>query len=581
MTIARKLWLGFGVLIVIFLVADLTILLSAATMNRDLTQTLSVEETARTAAYEMEIKTVEIGRDVRVYSLNGDPRYRENFAKDRAQFEESKARYDEVVDTRKGKELGDRIDALYGEYVSLGDSLMDEKDQQGTVSTGEQEEFLKRQNELGSLLSQEVQPWATQQLSQAEDDANAAVRTVYVTIVSLILVGLIVGMLAASLIYRGIMGSVRALTEGANRIGRGEMDHRIDVDTSDELGAVASAFNDMLDRRREANAALNESEERFRLLSDATFEGVVMSENARIVDANRAFAEMFGYDLPEIVGLSVRELITPESLELVLHNISSDAEETYEAVALRKDGTRFDVEVRGKASSYQGRTVRIAALRDVTERKRAETRLREAEERYRTLVEQVPAVIYVQQVAADRSKGTNPTVYASPQIEEQTGYPPQAFEEDPELRIELLHPDDREWVLAEDERTDETGEPFKVEYRSIRRDGRVVWIRDEAFLVRDEEGSPSYWQGIRLDITDRKAAEEALRESEERYRLVARATNEVIWDNDPATGEQVWDGAIEAMFGYAPDEMRALIVDDNATNRRILSKQLSSWTIEN
>src|SRR5215208_549036 len=272
MTIARKLWLGFGVLILIFLVADLTILLSAATMNRDLTQIVSVEERARTAAYEMEINTVEIGRDVRVYSLSGEPRYRENFAKDRTEFEESKARYDEVVDTRKGKELGDRIDALYGEYVSLGESLMDNKDQQGTVSTGEQEEFLRRQNELDSFLSQEVQPWATQQLAQAKDDANAAVRNVYVAIVSLILVGLIVGILAATLIYRGIMGSVRALTEGANRIGHGEMDRRIDVDTSDELGAVASAFNDMLDRHREANAALNESEERFRRLSDATFE---------------------------------------------------------------------------------------------------------------------------------------------------------------------------------------------------------------------------------------------------------------------------------------------------------------------
>jgi PAS domain S-box-containing protein len=351
------------------------------------------------------------------------------------------------------------------------------------------------------------------------------------------------------------MGSVRALTEGADRIGHGEMDRRIDVDTSDELGAVASAFNDMLDRHREANAALNESEERFRRLSDATFEGVVMSENARIVDANRAFAEMFGYDLPEVVGLSIPELVAPESLELVLHNISSNVQETYEAVALRKGGTRFDVEVRGKASPYHGRTVRIAALRDVTERKRAETRLREAEERYRTLVEQVPAVIYVQQVAAERSNDTNPPVYASPQIEEQTGYPPQAFEQDPELWMKLLHPADRERVLAQDARTDETRESFKIEYRLVRRDGRVVWIRDEAFLVRDEEDNPSYWQGIRLDITDRKEAEEALRQSEERYRLVTRATYEIIWDNDPATGEQVWDGAIEAMFGYSPDEI--------------------------
>ena len=152
MTIARKLGLGFGVLILIFFVAGLTILLSVATMNRELTKIVAA---------------VEIGRDVRVYMINGDPRYREEFANDQAQFEEFKARYDELADTRKRKELGDHIDTLYGEYVSLGEALMDKKDEQGMVSTGDQEQFLRLQNELGSFLSEEVQPWASQQLAEA------------------------------------------------------------------------------------------------------------------------------------------------------------------------------------------------------------------------------------------------------------------------------------------------------------------------------------------------------------------------------------------------------------------------------
>jgi PAS domain-containing protein len=73
--------------------------------------------------------------------------------------------------------------------------------------------------------------------------------------------------------------------------------------------------------------------------------------------------------------------------------------------------------------------------------------------------------------------------------------------------------------------------------------------------VRANTGEVTGVTGVSIDITDRKEAEEALRESEERYRLVARATNEAIWDNDLTTGRQSWNGAVEAMFGYSPDEI--------------------------
>jgi serine phosphatase RsbU (regulator of sigma subunit) len=76
-----------------------------------------------------------------------------------------------------------------------------------------------------------------------------------------------------------------------------------------------------------------------------------------------------------------------------------------------------------------------------------------------------------------------------------------------------IHPEDRERVLSEEARTDESGEPFKVEYRVIARDGRVVWVRDEATLVRDEEGEPLYWLGVQYDVTEQK------REAQERERI--------------------------------------------------------------
>jgi PAS domain S-box-containing protein len=135
----------------------------------------------------------------------------------------------------------------------------------------------------------------------------------------------------------------------------------------------------------------------------------------------------------------------------------------------------------------------------------------EAETRYRTLVEQTPAITYVQEPL----ESTNPkaVTYVSPQYETILGYPPESKMIDEEHWLRTIHPEDRERVLAEEARTDQTGEPFKVEYRVIAGDGRVVWVRDEATLVRDEEGHPLYWLGVQYDVTDQK------REAQERERI--------------------------------------------------------------
>src|SRR5215207_8525071 len=108
--------------------------------------------------------------------------------------------------------------------------------------------------------------------------------------------------------------------------------------------------------------------------------------------------------------------------------------------------------------------------------------------------------------------------YMSPQYEALLGYPAETEILDEEHWLRMLHPDDRERVLAEEIRTDETGEPFKIEYRLIARDGRVVWVRDEATLLKDEDGNSLYWLGVQYDITEQKRAEEDFRKSEERFR---------------------------------------------------------------
>jgi diguanylate cyclase (GGDEF)-like protein/PAS domain S-box-containing protein len=143
---------------------------------------------------------------------------------------------------------------------------------------------------------------------------------------------------------------------------------------------------------------------------------------------------------------------------------------------------------------------------DASERDEIERRRGSAEARYRALVEHIPAVTYIDSVDEVSS-----AVYMSPQVEPMLGYAPEEWLVDTKFFIKILHPGDRERVLAENERTNWSGEPFNMEYRLVARDGRTVWVRDEAVLVKDEGGRPLYWHGVMVDVTERKALEERLR----------------------------------------------------------------------
>jgi PAS domain S-box-containing protein len=130
---------------------------------------------------------------------------------------------------------------------------------------------------------------------------------------------------------------------------------------------------------------------------------------------------------------------------------------------------------------------------DITERRWAEEAPKEAEERYRTLVEQIPAVTYIDKV----TDGPDEPAYTSLQIEELLGYTPEEWEEG-HLWTERLHAEDRERILEADERFEAGGELFSEEYKLLARDGSVVWVREDAVLVRDEKGEPLYFQGVIL-----------------------------------------------------------------------------------
>jgi PAS domain S-box-containing protein len=131
--------------------------------------------------------------------------------------------------------------------------------------------------------------------------------------------------------------------------------------------------------RKLAEAALRESEERFRSLIEATFDGIIIHKDGVIMDANQGFARMFGYELSEVVGRHMADFADEQYRDVIIENIRSGGVQIYEAVGVRKDGARINLELFGKDHVYKVQPVRVTALRDITREKKLQASLRHSE----------------------------------------------------------------------------------------------------------------------------------------------------------------------------------------------------------
>ena len=284
---------------------------------------------------------------------------------------------------------------------------------------------------------------------------------------------------------------------------------RIDIDlstaplrnASGEVVGVMSVIADVTERRR-AERALVASEARTAAVLAAALDCVITIDHAgRIVDFNPAAEETFGWTSGEVVGRSFLEVALPPQqrggLEETFRTGATPLLGTrLEIEAVDSDGRPFSAELVVSRVHVDGPPLFTACLRDITRRKAQEEQLRETAAKYRTLVERLPIATYLNDLGLPIR-----TTWISPQIERMLGFLPEEWLADGFFE-ERVHPDDRARVLAAVERTHQTGETFRAEYRLLAKDGRVVRVRDETVAVRDEEYRPLFLQGFLIDLGD-------------------------------------------------------------------------------
>lgn len=294
---------------------------------------------------------------------------------------------------------------------------------------------------------------------------------------------------------------------------------KIDTDKGFRLGAVSRDITDL----KRTIQALKESEARFQLLSDVTFEGIILHKNGIAFEINQSFTRITGYAREEIIGRNVFDkLVLEEDRHLIYNNIQKKHAHCYVVRVRKKEGVIIYAEIQERNIVYKDEQIRIAAVRDVSKRIEGETRLKESEEKYRTLVENANGLIYT--FALDGMLN-----YISPNCTEMLGFLPEEYVG--KTIFDFMHPDDIPATRALLQNTIKSGSKVSnVEYRSRHKNGTYRWFLANGSPLFDQTGELTGFMGIAHDVTARKNAEFLLRESEEKNRSIIEALPDMLFE---------------------------------------------------
>ena len=328
-------------------------------------------------------------------------------------------------------------------------------------------------------------------------------------------------------------------------------------------GAVLSSRD--ITQRKKMEEVARESEDRYRTLFDSTNDAIFIHDmGGKFLETNKGACERLGYSREELFRMTPADINSPqyaatvaqriEELRKVGHSLSEIAQ-------VRRNGTIIPTELSSRIIDYKGKPAVLSIARDITERKRAEEALLATEAKYRQLVENIDELIYAGQFGT--SAMVSPLTFMSDQVERILGYRAKEFLDDRSIWGRTLHPDDMAEVQATMQMVIEGKNVVRVYRMKKRNSEEYCWLEDHIVPQVDSTGRVTGYFGVARDITERKKAENALKESEERYKAIFEGASDGFLAADLKTNKFVFaNPKICEITGYSLKELLELNVND-------------------